>query len=150
MAYSITDTCIGCTICAQKCPVNAITGSAKELHAIDPGLCTDCGVCGSFCPVNCIYDEAGQQTFKIKQGRPFAAVDSMYCSGCTKCVTVCPSGCLEMVEDTSVNAHNKIAGNVRQKDCVGCRLCEIVCGHKEAIQVHWPDGEHCTSLSKVP
>lgn len=149
MAYSIDDKCIGCTICAQKCPVGAIEGSIKGMHVVDTGLCTDCGVCGSFCPVDCIYDELGRQTFKIQQGRPNAIVDSLYCSGCTRCVTVCPSGCLEMVEDPSLDdSHKGIARNARPKDCVGCRLCEVMCGSKRAIKVHWPDGDRCVHLQE--
>ena len=33
--YFITDDCVGCTICAKRCPVDCITGSVKGLHVID-------------------------------------------------------------------------------------------------------------------
>ena len=50
----ITDKCIGCTRCAQNCPVNCISGSRKELHHIDQDLCVKCNVCFSLCPVKAI------------------------------------------------------------------------------------------------
>lgn len=46
--------CIGCTKCIQACPVDAILGSAKNMHAIIAAECTGCELCISPCPVDCI------------------------------------------------------------------------------------------------
>ena len=46
--------CIGCTLCIQACPVDAILGSAKHLHAVLQTECTGCELCVPPCPVDCI------------------------------------------------------------------------------------------------
>ncbi|WP_433580779.1 electron transport complex subunit RsxB [Candidatus Profftella armatura] len=46
--------CIGCTLCIQSCPVDAIIGAAKHMHTIFSKLCTGCDLCIKKCPVNCI------------------------------------------------------------------------------------------------
>jgi electron transport complex protein RnfB len=46
--------CVGCTKCLQACPVDAIIGSAKVMHAILNSDCTGCGLCVEPCPVDCI------------------------------------------------------------------------------------------------
>ncbi|HJW56221.1 MAG TPA: electron transport complex subunit RsxB [Burkholderiaceae bacterium] len=47
--------CIGCTLCTQACPVDAIVGAAKQMHTILPDLCTGCDLCVAPCPVDCIF-----------------------------------------------------------------------------------------------
>ncbi|WP_170942062.1 electron transport complex subunit RsxB [Noviherbaspirillum denitrificans] len=46
--------CIGCTLCIQACPVDAIIGAAKQMHTIINDLCTGCDLCVAPCPVDCI------------------------------------------------------------------------------------------------
>jgi len=47
--------CIGCTLCIQACPVDAILGAAKHMHTIIEKECTGCELCVPPCPVDCIY-----------------------------------------------------------------------------------------------
>jgi electron transport complex protein RnfB len=46
--------CIGCTLCIQACPVDAIVGAAKCMHTVITELCTGCDLCVAPCPVDCI------------------------------------------------------------------------------------------------
>jgi Na+-translocating ferredoxin:NAD+ oxidoreductase subunit B len=46
--------CIGCTLCIQACPVDAIVGAAKQMHTVVNELCTGCDLCVAPCPVDCI------------------------------------------------------------------------------------------------
>jgi NADH-quinone oxidoreductase subunit F len=45
----IPDKCTGCTLCARKCPVQAISGERKAVHFIDQEICTKCGICYEVC-----------------------------------------------------------------------------------------------------
>jgi len=55
--YTIDETCIGCTICAQHCPVEAIPFTPRERHTIDETLCTRCDTCRTSCPVGAVKVE---------------------------------------------------------------------------------------------
>lgn len=48
------DICIGCTLCIQACPVDAIVGAPKLMHTVIESECTGCDLCLPPCPVDCI------------------------------------------------------------------------------------------------
>jgi Na+-translocating ferredoxin:NAD+ oxidoreductase subunit B len=60
--------CIGCTLCIDACPVDAIVGAAKRMHVVLPALCTGCALCVPPCPVDCIA--------MVPAGRAWSAHDA--------------------------------------------------------------------------
>lgn len=54
VAFIDEPVCIGCTLCIQACPVDAIVGAAKLMHTIVAELCSGCDLCVAPCPVDCI------------------------------------------------------------------------------------------------
>jgi NADH:ubiquinone oxidoreductase subunit F (NADH-binding)/NADH:ubiquinone oxidoreductase subunit E/NAD-dependent dihydropyrimidine dehydrogenase PreA subunit len=55
--YRITDDCIGCTKCAQECPVDAIEARPHRKHEVDDETCVRCGACKEICPVDAVRVE---------------------------------------------------------------------------------------------
>ncbi|OFS50565.1 ferredoxin, partial [Achromobacter xylosoxidans] len=60
--------CIGCTLCIQACPVDAIVGANKHMHTVLPDWCTGCDLCVAPCPVDCIE--------MVPAGRAWSATDA--------------------------------------------------------------------------
>lgn len=55
--------CIGCTLCLQACPVDAILGAAKSMHTVIENECTGCELCLEPCPVDCIHMQPVDEDF---------------------------------------------------------------------------------------
>lgn len=60
--------CIGCTLCIQACPVDAIVGANKHMHTVLADWCTGCDLCVAPCPVDCIQ--------MVPAGRAWSAEDA--------------------------------------------------------------------------
>ncbi|MCI0498600.1 MAG: NADH-quinone oxidoreductase subunit NuoF [Planctomycetales bacterium] len=54
LSYVVNDKCVGCGACKRVCPVNAVEGTRKEKHTIDPAACIRCGQCFDACKFSAI------------------------------------------------------------------------------------------------
>jgi len=61
--------CIGCTLCIDACPVDAICGAPKRLHAVVAALCTGCELCIPPCPVACIQMQPAGRAWSAEDAR---------------------------------------------------------------------------------
>lgn len=60
--------CIGCTLCIDACPVDAIVGAAKRMHTVLAAVCTGCELCLAPCPVDCIAMIPAGRAWGVEDG----------------------------------------------------------------------------------
>ncbi|MBI3562599.1 MAG: electron transport complex subunit RsxB [Gammaproteobacteria bacterium] len=66
--------CIGCTLCIQACPVDAILGAAKLMHTVITEECTGCNLCLAPCPVDCIHSIPAPQPLDTTLAKQKSAI----------------------------------------------------------------------------
>jgi Na+-translocating ferredoxin:NAD+ oxidoreductase subunit B len=61
--------CIGCTLCIEACPVDAIVGAAQLMHTVVEPWCIGCRLCVPPCPIDCIemVPAQGEWSAKLKR-----------------------------------------------------------------------------------
>lgn len=64
VVYIDEQVCIGCTLCIQACPIDAILGAAKQMHTVIESECTGCDLCIEPCPVDCIHVKEVKPTIR--------------------------------------------------------------------------------------
>ncbi|WBW95589.1 4Fe-4S binding protein [Oceanirhabdus sp. W0125-5] len=128
MSYSITDKCIGCTLCSKKCPVHAIEGNLKEKHSINRDKCIECGVCGKLCPVSAILNPMKEVCKKVKLSEWAKPIfDYEKCFSCAACKEMCIENCIEMKsEDERKLIYKPFLTD--PQICISCGACISVCG----------------------
>jgi NADH-quinone oxidoreductase subunit F len=68
--YRINDKCIGCTLCSQHCPVDAIPMTPYEFHTIDLDICTRCDTCYQVCPEDAVFIASEPKTKAKPKAKP--------------------------------------------------------------------------------
>src|SRR5687768_5898850 len=68
--------CIGCTLCIQACPVDAIVGAARQMHTVIAAECTGCELCVAPCPVDCISMVPVKVPPLCAEDKSYAVLDS--------------------------------------------------------------------------
>lgn len=77
ISYQINDNCIGCTLCSQHCPVDAIPMTPYRRHLIHQDLCTKCDTCRVVCPESAVFIATGPESDgsrSVSNGRNASAV----------------------------------------------------------------------------
>ncbi len=117
--------CIGCFLCVDACPVDAIVGAPKFMHTVIEERCTGCELCLPPCPVDCI-DLVVLDDDQPPPALPAATDDA--CIRCGRCDPVCPEGLavekLWWVSRRDDLEHAVAAG---LDDCIECGLCNPAC-----------------------
>ena len=138
--------CIGCTLCIQACPVDAIIGAQQQMHSILEASCTGCDLCLPPCPVDCI-DMVEVENIEINQPKPLrprvpkiAQKTESACIRCGDCEVVCPRELQpQMLFWQRSSTDSMIALNLDA--CIECRLCDRVCPSAIPLTQYFQDAK---------
>jgi electron transport complex protein RnfB len=116
--------CVGCGLCLDACPVDAIVGAPGFAYTVMAAQCTGCELCVSPCPTDCIT-LAPRKAEEKKPPPPLSAP----CIRCGACDAVCPVNIsplsLYAICADSEKSSQPPARGVR--GCIECGACDAVC-----------------------
>ncbi len=122
IARIVEKDCIGCALCIDACPVDAIAGASKYLHAVIPQRCTGCELCIPACPVDCIelVPRSGEPIEPIPPSNDRA----LPCIACGWCETACP---VDLDAHALHIAFEAGSTDSAASDCIECTACTRAC-----------------------
>lgn len=130
---TISPDCVRCNLCAQECPVNAISDadSTKQAKILDN--CVKCEICAQTCPVRCINvinstahvnDEVCFELLEVDVPHRLLKMKKIevnpdLCNSCGTCVEFCPTKAITLNEGETARVDKDL--------CIGCGACAHVC-----------------------
>ncbi len=132
------DECIGCTLCIQACPVDAIVGAAQKMHTIIESECTGCELCLPPCPVDCIDLVSVEAQSELA---PLPAPTATECIRCGFCETACPRDLAPQDLYWYREDDNALSGLDLDR-CIECRRCDRVCPSELPLTDHFKHAKH--------
>ncbi|MDI9436866.1 MAG: 4Fe-4S binding protein [Euryarchaeota archaeon] len=132
----IDEKCVGCVLCREACPYDAIKIKTKlsepileNIPNINTKLCIHCGACVDACRTGAI------QLISSGTEEAHSEIDEDKCVRCGFCARVCPTEAIKYGEILPRSVVGGKAIMVNQKDCIGCMTCTRVCPSRGAINV---------------
>jgi energy-converting hydrogenase A subunit Q len=132
----IDEKCVGCVLCREACPYDAITMKTtlaepirEPVPVINPKLCLNCGACVGACRTGAIelVASGGEEVHSV--------IDEDKCIRCGYCARVCPAEAIKYGEILPRSVIGGKAVSINQDECIGCMTCTRVCPAKGAINV---------------
>jgi energy-converting hydrogenase A subunit Q len=132
----IDEKCVGCVLCREACPYNAIKMKTtlsepiqENIPNINSKLCRQCGACVDACRTGAI------QLISSGKEEAHSEIDEDKCVRCGYCSRVCPTEAIKYGEILPRSVAGGKAIVVNQKKCIGCMTCTRVCPSRGAINV---------------
>lgn len=130
---TISPECIRCNLCADECPVNAVSDAKSDKQARILDGCVKCEICAQTCPVNAVKviettsDVDDDVKFHIKDVKvphrilrmKNIRVDKDKCRSSANCAKFCPTGAITVKKGEAAEIDKDI--------CIGCGACVNVC-----------------------